>query len=99
MNAKRKSKKRLRLVNLIAVGMLNVCLTACATSSSSVSAPLTIPETPRCAIPPVPEKLETNKDLVEYTLEVIAEVKRCSNTIEMLRKWIEGVNRNGMGSE
>jgi hypothetical protein len=47
----------------------------------------------------VPEKLETNKDLVEYTLEVIAEVKRCSNTIEMLRKWIEGVNRHGVGSE
>lgn len=99
MNARRKSKKRLRLVNLIAVGMVSAFLTACATSSSSASAPLMIPETPRCEIPPVPEKLETNKDLVEYTLEVIAEVKRCSNTIEMLRKWIEGVNKNGVGSE
>ena len=41
----------------------------------------------------------TNKDLINYTLEVIAELKRCSQTIEMLQKWIEGVNNHAVDTQ
>lgn len=57
-----------------------------------------IPETRPCEIPSVPE-MATNKDLINYTLEVIAELKRCSQTIEMLRKWIEGVNSHAVDTQ
>lgn len=41
----------------------------------------------------------TNRDLVTYAIELMGELQKCSLTIEMLRKWIEGVNGNGLGSK
>lgn len=57
-----------------------------------------IPQVEPCRIPPVPETMVTNRDLVTYAIELMGELQKCSLTIEMLRKWIEEVN-HGVGTK
>lgn len=69
---------------LIAIGLMSLWMSACTKPSQTPS--VEYPKIEPCYIPPVPE-LATNADLLQYTLVVIGELRKCSEKVLLLRDW------------
>lgn len=69
---------------LIAIGLMSLSIPSCNKPSQTPS--VEYPKIEPCYIPPVPE-LATNADLLQYTLVVIGELRKCSEKVLLLRDW------------
>lgn len=65
----------------ILIGSMSLSMLAC--TKPYVESPTQPPVIEPCYIPPVPE-LATNRDLLQYTIALIGELRKCSEKVLLL---------------